>query len=467
MNNSCFVLKNVADFAPGAFENTAVEDGSIQLGRSGGSFILSGCYTSPSFHMGAFLSLVPSWNADTPPGTAVEVQARIASGGKWSRWFSFGKWSPFIDRASIAPEADEIAEIQAENLTVVGGRVPADTAQVRIFLYSEDASVSPRVHLLAASVRRLRPDKEEEVTGEKMLEVPQYSCLERDPSLAARIMSATALTMLMNRWGEDALPEEVARSMYDSASGRYGNVAFLTAMAGSFGYECYAVHVGVNYLRREVRHSHAVGVMLHYRAPSLSDEETQQEQPREYLLLPELEGAVADSHGHLAVLRGFVKKGGEHYVVLNDPLTPTNQAVQRELPLKNFVDLYMGQAILLHPGPSGAGRAKPQRKVVQINLDTQEKIFFEVKGELLPPGHFAGEQLGGCTVCYTVSDGVAYASAAQKRFYYLALDDAGFLKFDRSVAAGHRISFYLIGARGVSWVGEKRIEKPAPEEEKT
>ncbi|MDL2325156.1 C39 family peptidase [Ruminococcaceae bacterium OttesenSCG-928-A16] len=465
MNDSFFVLKSVADFAPGAFENTAVEDGSIQLGRSGGSFILSGCYTSPGFHMGAFLSLTPSWNAVTPPGTAVEMQARVAANGQWSRWFSFGKWSPFIDRASLPAAQDEIAQIQAEDLLVVEGHAPADTAQVRIFLYSDDASVSPKVNLLAASFRRLRPEKEEETTGEKMLEIPQYSCLVRDPSMGGRIMSATALTMMMNRWGEDALPEEVARSMYDSGSGRYGNIAFLTAIAGAYGYECYTAHVGCNYLRQEVRRGHAVGVLLHYRAPALS-EEGPGEVTREYAMLPELEDAVADSQGHMAVLRGFVQKDGEDFVVLNDPLARTNQEVLRKLPLKKFKDLYMGVALVLHRGPQGVAGAKPSRRVAQITVNEQEEVFLSLKGEMLPPGYFAGEEMGGCTVCYTISDGIAYASAAQKRFYYLALDEKGFLKFDRTAAAEKRITFYLIGARGVTWVGEKFIEKPpAPPEE--
>lgn len=461
MNNNYFVLKSVADFAPGAFENTAVEDGSIQLGRSGGSFILSGCYTSPGFHVGAFLGLIPSWNADTPPGTAVEMQARVVSGGRWSRWFSFGKWSPFIERASVPEESDDIAEIKAENLVMAGGSAPADTAQVRIFLYSEDASVSPKVHLLAASFRRLRPQKEAEASGEILLEIPRYSCLVRDPSLSSRIMSATSLAMLMNRWGEDALPEEVARSMYDAESGRYGNIGFLTAIAGAYGYESYVVHVGIHTLRREVRRGTAMGVMLHYRAPSISQEDPA-ELPREYAMLPELEGAVADSQGHMAVLRGFILKGKEEFVVLNDPLASTNADVVRELPLKKFEELYKGVALVLRRGPQGAGKAKPVRRVAQLGISPQQEIQLSEKGEMHPPGYFVGNEARGCTICYTISDGTAYASAAQKRFYYLSLDESGVLKFDPSVVGGHRIAFYLIGAHGVAWVGEKRIEKPKP-----
>lgn len=461
MKQNHFVLKTVADFAPGAFENTAVEDGSIQLGRSGISFILSGCYTSPVLHVGSFLSMLPSWNACTPPGTAVEVQGRIGAGFKWSKWFSFGKWSPFIDRASTEFDEDEMGEIKTEYLNIAKGHSPAENAQIRIFLYTDDEKVSPKVNLLAANFRCVRPEKEEDVTGERLLEIPKYSSLVRDPSLGSRIMSVTSLCMLMNRWGEDVLPEEVARAMYDSKSGRYGNLAFLTAIAGSYGFECYTKDMTINALRKEVRIGNAVGVLIQYLAPSLSQEE--KEISPEDKLLPELENAVADSHGHVAVLRGFVKENEENYVVLNDPLAPENNEVVRKIPLTKFEELYKGTALVLRRGTTGAGEDRPRRKIADVMMsENKQELFLTQKGCILLEGY---NDPFSSTSCYTISDGVAYASAAQKRFYYSTIDESGFLKFDHKAAAGKRITVYLIGSRGLTWIGEKRIEEVEQEEE--
>lgn len=462
MKQNHFVLKTVADFAPGAFENTAVEDGSIQLGRSGISFILSGCYTSPVLHVGSFLSMLPSWNASTPKGTAVEVQGRIGAGFKWSRWFSFGKWSPFIDRASTEFDEDEIGEIETEYLKTAKGHSPAENAQIRIFLYTEDEKISPKVHLLAANFRCVRKEKEEEVTGERLLEIPAYSSLVRDPSLGSRIMSVTSLCMLMNRWGEDVLPEEVARAMYDSQSGRYGNLAFLTAIAGSYGFECYTKEMTLNALRKEIRIGNAVGVVVQYRAPSISEDAEAEILPEDKAL-PELEGAVADSHGHVAVLRGFIREKGEDFVVLNDPLTSQNSDVVRKIPLEKFENLYKGTALILHRGTTGAGEDRPVRRIADVMIsENKQELFLTKKGSILLEGY---NDPVFSTSCYTIADGVAYASAAQKRFYYSTIDESGFLKFDNKAAAGKRITVYLIGSRGLTWIGEKRIEKIIPEQE--
>lgn len=457
MKKTLFVLRSVEDFAPGAFENTAMENGSIQLGRSGMAYLPSGAYTSPAFKMAPFLRLVPSWNADTPVGTAVEVQVRVAAGGQWSRWFSFGRWSPFVDRASAAAQSDELARVEREFLSVAEAHAPADTAQVRIYLYSDNSSSSPQVRVLALAVDPLHWEETEPERSGPVLELPRYSCLVRDPAIAQRIPSATTMAMLMNRWGEDVLPEEVARAGYDAMAGRYGNLSFLTAVAGAYGYACHAQFTGLQLLRREIRQGNAVAAYVQYRTQIMPEGEEVAER-HSAAALPALEGAVLDSNGHLVAVRGFVEENGEEYAVCNDPLALADAEVEKKIPIAVFKEIYTGLALFLRHGLKGAGTAKPARVVAELMVQQRELKLMR-HGRVLFPGQISLDEVGGITVCYTLPENIVFASATQKKFYYLNLNEKGAFGFDRAAAAGQKISFYLIGSFGRTWVAEKLIPR--------
>lgn len=450
MTNKLFILREITDFASGAFENTAVEDGGIQLGRKASGHLLTGSYTTPPLSSAPFTEMVPSWNADTPPGTTVEVQARVAAGGAWSQWFSFGRWSPYILRASPEITRDEMAQSDAEYLSLLPGRAAAELVQLRVHLESEDAALSPTVRLLAVSVNSDAGHIEGPGEFSRVLEAPSYSCLVRDPAIANWIGSATSLAMLVNRLGEDILPEEVARAVYDAGAGRYSNLSFLTAAGGMYGYECYAGYAGIDAIRREVWRGNPVGVMVHYRAPSLSGEE------EGVFELPVFEGAAVNSAGHIAVVRGIETKGGETTVYLNDPFSPDDDAARRELPLGTFLEIYCGICLILRKGQPGAGRAKPRRRLARMSLEEGE-IRLALDGEMVVPGSFTRENYTRSTLCYTVSGPVLYASAAQRKFYYPAPDENGSLPFDVGGAQNRRLTFYRVGPLGTTVVGEKSI----------
>ena len=82
----------------GELDNVTVAESHILLDVVQGGYVPYGCYTSAPIPMPAFDALRPSWNAYTPPGTAVEVQARVMVDGNWTAWSGFGRWSPFLRR---------------------------------------------------------------------------------------------------------------------------------------------------------------------------------------------------------------------------------------------------------------------------------------------------------------------------------------------------------------------------------
>lgn len=448
MTGTFNVLKNVRDFAPGAFENTAVEAGSIQLGHIGKGYLEKGSYTAPPFTTKPFMRLIPSWNADTPEGTSVEVQARVATAGHWSRWFSFGQWSPYIDRASPEPDKDELVSCDAEILQVLDREHPADTYQMRILLRTECADFTPMVRLLAISVDSVPED--DALSFDRELEIPTYSCLVRDPAIDERMAGACSVTMMLNRWGEDLLPEEVARAVYDSGAGRYANLSFLSAVAGTFGFESFGGFGRLNALRREVWRGSAVAAKVRYRAPSLGGEED-----TALPSLPVLEEATVDSPGHLVVVRGFVRReDGAEYVVVNDPMAPSDSAVRREIPVEQFSRIYLGIYLMLH-NKSGAGLAKPRRKLCSLEIK-DGAVEMRYHDKVIIPGG-----LRRATICYTLTnaDSLAYPSAAKKKFYYPHPDQDGTLRFDARAALGSRLTLYVIGSAGDFYVAEKLLRE--------
>ncbi len=452
MAGKFFILQSVADFAPGFFENTAVEDGCVHLLAQGEGYAESGAYTSPPFHSEAFFSLVPSWNADVPPGTDVEMQVRLATDGRWSRWFSFGCWSPYA-RVAVPPlQEDKIAATNGETLSLREGAAAADVLQMRVFLTTENPALTPQVRMLALSTNAAQQMGHDEPKAHaRRLELPAYSCLTRDPALAPRIAGPTTLTMLMNRWGRDLLPEEVARCAWDSAADNYGNLALLCAAAGCQGFSCHAAYAGLSALRREVWLGRAVAARVRLRPAGAQDAaETQSSQT------PPAPGAPGS--GHLVAVHGFQRRDDGEYVLLHDPLSPSDNAVRREVSLSAFARMYTGMALFLSHGARRAGWAAPARRLARLGL-RDGQLSLTCGNEDIIPGLLGAAELQPATLCYSLANGVAYAASAQRAFHYLKAEN-GAVPFDASLAAGHRLNVYYIAAKGRVWVAEKQPEPP-------
>lgn len=101
-NKNTFILHETEAFMRGELDNVTVAHGRIVLDLVSGGHVPYGCYTSPAVPLPTFDALRVSWNAGTPPGTAVEAQARVMVDGNWTSWSSFGRWSPYqIGRAHV------------------------------------------------------------------------------------------------------------------------------------------------------------------------------------------------------------------------------------------------------------------------------------------------------------------------------------------------------------------------------
>ena len=99
-----------------------------------------GCYHAP-IPMPLFDALWPSWNAATPPGTAVETQVRVLVDGNWTAWMAFWQVEPLPEAGGDCPR--ERGPLQLTPDCLLLDSKCATQVQLRIYLYSKNERPPP------------------------------------------------------------------------------------------------------------------------------------------------------------------------------------------------------------------------------------------------------------------------------------------------------------------------------------
>lgn len=323
------------------------------------AFDSSGFYNGGRYHWGQLTSpvceiadrfdtLVPSWQANTPAGTWMELEIRVCSGGVWTRWFGMGVWASgteSVKRHSVDGQEGGSWRVLTDTLQNTDP-VFADTYQYRLTLFTERWSVSPSVRALSIAVSdSCRYEEPPETPGDGgfwgwELPVPARSQMVY-PDGGEAWCSPVSLSMVMaywaNRTGREDLDQPVpavVRGTYDYTYGGHGNWPFNTAYASSLGFDASVRRFeALGQVERWV----SVGVPI---IASVAWEGG------------ELSGApVPSSEGHLLVIRGFDSSGN---VVVNDPAGRDDSRVRRvyrrdELARAWFCSGSGGIAYLVYP----------------------------------------------------------------------------------------------------------------------
>lgn len=238
-SKNTFILHETEAFMRGELDNVTVAHGRIVLDLVSGGHVPYGCYTSPAVPLPTFDALRVSWNAGTPPGTAVEAQARVMVDGNWTSWSSFGRWSPYLEREGAVPVTKGAVNLLPDSLVL--DSKTATQAQLRIYLYTKDEHTTPSVSLVGVSVRAVDVIPAGGRPINARLHLMPYAVARRAPALQPVMDLAICLASLTNRWGADILPEEFALAMRDCRStDAERNLSFAAAAAGCWGFPCWA-----------------------------------------------------------------------------------------------------------------------------------------------------------------------------------------------------------------------------------
>lgn len=300
-----------------------------------------------------FRDLIPSWNAETPSGTWVEVRLRARVDGRWSGWYVLGLWSAdggSTPRWSVDGQDDADARVLTDTLAL---RSLAQAFQLSLTLVSTDSAATPRVSLAAVLASR-RSDAPPSATSEPrargtVLRVPERSQMIY-PGGGEVWCSPTSISMVLAYWAErlgepvlDRSVPEVAAGTYDPTYDGHGNWPFNTAYAGRESLTAYVSRFSsLNQVERWIEVGAPVVASLAWGFGTLAD------------------ASVPSTDGHLLVIIGFSDRGD---VVVNDPAGDPRrgQAVRRVYRRDQFESLWLqsgGTVYLIHPNaqaPSADG----------------------------------------------------------------------------------------------------------------
>lgn len=472
-----YIISTAKDFTAGTGENIAIHqrpgDGAITLKKSQGKYASDGTYVSPEISTGKFDYMIASWNSDTPTGTYVEIQARALVSHynadnqlvqDWSTWRSWGKWGTNIARASISDMSDPLAYVDVDTFTVRGSRGEnADKFQIKAILHSDNPRDAPSVRLLSASTElgwNTTSKHPSTITLNKDIDTPAYSQMIRDPKIANSICSPTTITMAMNRMGENLLLEETAYRDYDYSYDGFGNWAFSSALAGSYGYKSYSVFTDLDGLKNEIAKGYPVAVSVKY---------TNDPTNTRY---PYVEGAPGTTPGHLILVRGFETIDGQDYVIVNDSFAPSDDTAVRKYKIDQFQKAWAnGVAYIVHSKEKGAGYAVAKRvkaHLLPTNQDNEYALYVG-KEKIAIPANFTAnsspltEHTG--TLTYTLSDGQKYDTDAHKKFYYTHETSDGNIALNvnqikADLNGKHAtLTLYVLGTEGNNYVAKLELNK--------
>ncbi|WP_225101223.1 peptidase C39 family protein [Streptomyces sp. CoH27] len=296
--------------------------------------------------------VVASWNAHTPAGTWLQVELQgTYSDGTATPWYVMGRWAAGdqdIKRTSVDGQGDGKSAISTDTFAIddAGTGLRLTSYRLRLTLYRKPGTdLTPTVWRLGAMGSDI-PDRftvPASVPGlARELIVPRYSQeihkgqYPQYDNGGEAWCSPTSSQMIIEYWGGRLTPEQLAwvdpsyadpqvdhaaRFTYDYQYEGCGNWPFNAAYAATFD--------GIQ------------GVVI--RLASLTDLETLigagiPAMTSQSFLKTELTGAGYGTSGHLMTVIGFTADGD---VIANDPASPSDDAVRRVYPRREFENIWL------------------------------------------------------------------------------------------------------------------------------
>jgi hypothetical protein len=355
-----------ADFAGGTASGATTSSDALGFGTATGSMTYddqgfgfpaatyeTATWTSPVHAPGFGLTeLVASWNADTPPGTWVEVQMRgTTNAGTTTKWYVMGRWASGdgdIHRTSLGGQGDTDGTIAIDTFLSRKGVTLTDY-QLRVTLLRPPGSAAaPAVSSLSAFASALPDDKKVAASPAGAgagieLAVPRYSQdvhLGHHPEFdggGEAWCSPTSTQMIVEYFGghpadvswvmpqphDSPSVDYAARFTYDHHYEGTGNWPFNTAYAATYGLDAFVTQLrSLTEAEQFIRAGIPLTVSVSFKSS-------------------ELDGAGYSTNGHLMNIVGFTA-GGD--VIANDPVSVDNAGVRRVYDRAQFENVWIPAA---------------------------------------------------------------------------------------------------------------------------
>lgn len=312
---------------------------------NGGSFYVGEAVSPVITSAFSYQEAIASWNAATPAGSWVEVQFRAQFGTRWSKWYTLGIWASdysTIARHSVRLQGDSDGFVAVDTFVSSSKRVPTNTFQIKLRLFSADGSAVATVRNASVAYSTALPKSGTVSAGNPtlwgtLLNVPECSQMVY-PDGGEVWCSPTSTSMVLGYWNNDGSPCEprvraAVDGVYDWIYDGHGNWPFNTAYAAAQGYEAYVARF-TSLERAEEYVAAGVPVVMSI-AWGKGD----------------LTGSsISSTNGHLLVVVGFDAAGNP---IVNDPASPSDADVQHTYLRSEFEPLWLeasgGTVYLIYP----------------------------------------------------------------------------------------------------------------------
>ncbi|MET7640024.1 peptidase C39 family protein [Streptomyces sp. NPDC005438] len=314
-------------------------------------------WTSPSYSPSVPASqLIASWNAHTPAGTWIRVEAQgTYTDGATTPWYTLGVWTSgdgddVVRRTSVDDQSDDKSSVGTDTLAIddPASGVRLTGYQLRVTLYRTPKSdATPTVWRLGAMSSDV-PDRFE-VPASKPgpaagveLKVPRYSQNVHEGQYpeydggGEAWCSPTSSQMILEYWGRKPTKKDLewvnpdyadpqvchaARHTFDYQYEGCGNWPFNAAYAATYKDMQAAV--------TRLDSLHEIELLVAAGIPVITSQS---------FLESELDGAGYGTAGHLMTVIGFTKKGD---VIANDPASPDNPSVRHVYKRRQFENIWL------------------------------------------------------------------------------------------------------------------------------
>jgi hypothetical protein len=265
--------------------------------------------------------LIASWNADTPDGAYLRIEARAIYMQGPTKYYTMGLWSSNTNRyprESVLHQKDDDGDVSTDTLIL---KRPSDRFQLRVTLGGDPLS-KPTLKFLGVSLTdthttlsALPPNR---AAWGRTIEVPKRTQMAYPNGKV--LCSPTTVSMIMTYWSQQLKrPEldhdvpDIVHAIYDAKWKGTGNWPFNMAYAGSYhGMRGYVTRMtSMSELEDWITMGLPVGLSvcsdrLHHRGPG--------------------------PNGHLIVCVGFTADGD---VIVNDP--GSSKQIRRVYPRKDVL----------------------------------------------------------------------------------------------------------------------------------
>jgi len=354
-----------ADFAAGTVRATRWSDGALRTAgvarvrTIGGTRYDASRWTSAWVAPGqSFTELVPSWSAQTPGGSWIQVQLRVRDSlGRVSGFKDLGRWAArdrAFKRHSAGAQADAVAAVATDTLKARAG-VTLVGYQVRVQLLRPTGRPGPSLRSVSAVASLLpatAPPTSQPLSATAVsLGVPGYSQMihrGQDPQYGGggeAWCSPTSLAMLLGYYGRlpaagswisasyaDRWVNQVARMTYDYRYDGTGNWPFNTAVGANRVGDAFVTRLAdLQQAERFLRAGIPLAVSIRFSRGQLAG------------------APISSTAGHLVVLAGLTASGDP---VVMDPAAGQDATVRHVYDRAQFERAWLsgsgGTAYVLH-----------------------------------------------------------------------------------------------------------------------